>query len=245
MEARFVSDRRTRHQLVKVKVPGYTQAEGRHELFESRRSRVAPAPIPPKKIDAASPRLAVNGRATIRALCDITPPKGVSVMTGCALVLALLTLGAFNASAQTDAKRPSMEGTWKLDLAKSSFRSEPALKSVTVTILKDTPDLISFRVDDVNAEGEPSSYSWSGPVDGSLHPVKDSKGQDLMLQEGVTRDKDGAVLRHGVFPTGSTFDGRATLSADGNTITDLITYKTTDGKTSKETWVFQRVTASK
>ena len=166
-------------------------------------------------------------------------------MTMCALVAAVLTLGPFNAPAQTNAAQASTVGTWKLDLAKSSLGSDPAPKAITLTILKDTPELSSWRIDVVDAKGESISYSWSGPLDGSLQPVKDPKGQ-VLLQESMTRDKEGALLRHGVDSTGgSSFDGRATVSADGNTITDVITSKTKDGKTLKETWIFHRVTAGK
>jgi len=44
---------------------------------------------------------------------------------------------------------------------------------------------------------------------------------------------------------GSSFDARATLSADGNTITDVITSKTKDGKTSKSTNIYHRAAAAK
>ena len=166
-------------------------------------------------------------------------------MTGCALVLAGLTLALFNVSAQTTATKASMVGTWKMDLTKTSTGgSEPAPKAVTLTILTDTPKSSSWRVDVVNAKGESNSFSWSGPVDGSLQPVKGPKGE-VLLQESLSRDKDGAVLRHGEAPDGSSFDGRATLSADGNTITDVVTSKTKDGKTTKETHVYQRATAAK
>jgi hypothetical protein len=167
-------------------------------------------------------------------------------MTICALVVAVLTLAPFTVSAQTTAKQASTVGTWKLDIAKSSFGSEPAPKAVTLTILKDTPEFSSWKVDVVvDEKGESISYSWTGPVDGSLQPVKDSKGQ-VIFQESLKRDKDGALLRHGVDSTdGSSFDARATVSADGNTITDVVTSKTKDGKTSKATMVFQRVTAAK
>jgi hypothetical protein len=165
-------------------------------------------------------------------------------MTVCALVLAGLTLGPLNAPAQTSAKQASMVGTWKMDLTKSSSGSEPAPKAVTLTILTDTPKSSSWKVDVVNAKGESNSFSWSGPADGSLQPVKGPKGE-VLLQESLSRDKDGAVLRHGEAPDGSSFDGRATLSADGNTITDVVTSKTKDGKTTKETHVYQRVTAAK
>lgn len=170
--------------------------------------------------------------------------KGIP-MTMCALAVAFLALGPFNAPAQTNAAQASTVGTWKADLAKTSPGADPAPKAITLTILKDTLELTSWRVDVVDAKGESMSYSWSGPLDGSLQPVKDPKGQ-VLFQESLTRDKEGALLRHGVDSTdGSSFDGRATLSADGNTITDVVTSKTKDGKTSKETTVYRRVTAGK
>ena len=60
-----------------------------------------------------------------------------------------------------------------------------------------------------------------------MQPVRDPKGQVLM-QESLSQDKDGALRRRGVNPDGTSFDGRATLSADGNTITDVVTLKTKD-----------------
>ena len=165
-------------------------------------------------------------------------------MTMCALVVAVLTLGSFNLYAQTNPTKHRL-GTWKLDLAKSTFGSEPPPKAITLTILTDTPELQSWRIEVVDAKGESHSFSWSGPQDGSLQPLKDPKGQ-VLLQESLKRDKDGALLRHGVDSTdGSSFDGRSTLSADGNTLTDVVTTKTKDGKTSKMTMVYQRVTAGK
>ena len=104
---------------------------------------------------------------------------------------------------------------------------------------------MSWRVEIVDAKGASISYSWSGPTDGSLQPVKGPNGQVLM-QESLARDTQGALLRHGVdSKDGSSFDGRATLSADGNTVTDVITSKTKDGKTSTETMVFRRVMPGK
>jgi len=163
----------------------------------------------------------------------------------CALAAAALTLASFTAFAQTNAAKKSSVGTWKLDVAKSTFGSEPAPKAVTLNILKDTPELASWRVDIVDEKSQSMSYSWSGPQDGSMHPVKDAKGQSVG-QESLKQEKDGALLRHGVGDNdGSSFDARSTLSADGNTITDVITSKTKDGKTSKATNIYQRVAAAK
>jgi hypothetical protein len=165
-------------------------------------------------------------------------------MTMCALAVSFLALGPFSAPAQTNATRASTVGTWKADLAKTTVGTEPAPQAITLTILKDSIEVTSWRVEVVDAKGESMSYSWSGPLDGSLQPVKDSKGQ-VLLQESLTRDKQGALLRHGVEPDGSSFDARSTLSADGNTITDVITVKAKDGKTSTETTVYRRVMAPK
>ena len=166
-------------------------------------------------------------------------------MTMCVLAVAFLTLGPFNAVAQTNATGVSTVGTWKADLAKTTQGAGPAPKAITLTVLKDSIELTSWRVDVVDAKGESTSYSWSGPLDGSLQPVKDPTGK-VLIQESLTRDKQGALLRHGVDSTdGSSFDGRATLSADGNTITDVITSKAKDGKTSTETVVFRRVMTGK
>lgn len=89
------------------------------------------------------------------------------------------------------------------------------------------------------------SFSWSGPKDGSLQPIKDAKGQ-IIGQESLKLDKDGALLRHGVGGNDEpSFDGRSVLSEDGNTITDVVTLKTKDGKTSQETSIYRRVAGAK
>ena len=85
-------------------------------------------------------------------------------MTMCALVVALLGLGSLNASTQTNATQTSMVGTWKLDSAKSSLGSGPAPKAITLTILKDTPELTSWRIHIVEAKGQSMSFSWDGPL---------------------------------------------------------------------------------
>jgi len=160
-------------------------------------------------------------------------------------LVAALTLASVTASAQTNASKGSSVGTWKLDVAKSSFGSDPAPKAVTLNILKDTPEANSWRVEVVDEKGQSMSYSWSGPQDGSLHPVKDSKGKTI-AEESLKHDKDGALLRHGVDSNdGSSFDSHAVLSADGNTITDVVTSKAKDGKTSKATMIYHRAAAAK
>jgi hypothetical protein len=146
---------------------------------------------------------------------------------------ALFVVGALAQSKQ------SQVGTWKMDVSQSDFGSEAPPKSVTLTILKDTPAMLSWRVQMIDDKGKRISYSWSGPQDGSMHPVT-QKGKKISMQS-AKREEDGSLHRHGENPDGTSFDAYAQVSDDGNSITDEMTSKEKDGKELKEKDVFHRV----
>jgi hypothetical protein len=132
----------------------------------------------------------------------------------------------------------SQVGTWNLDIGQSTFGSEPVPKSITVWILKDTPQLLSWRVREVHGDGKAFAYSWSGPEDGAMHPVMhNGKG---IGKQSATREDDGALDRHGEDPDGTVFDARDKLSDDGNTILEEVTEKSKDGKETKTKTMWQR-----
>src|SRR6476659_3529608 len=155
-----------------------------------------------------------------------------------ATVVALL-LSASLAMAQTIGGKRSTMGVWKLDVMQSKFESEAPPKSGTLTVLKDTPDAVAWRFDEVDATDKSVTFAWSGPVDGSMQDLKDGAGQAIAT-ESMKRDGD-AVLRHTEVPNVGTFDSRGTYSADGNTFTDVTTMKSNDGKTATDTIVYHRV----
>jgi hypothetical protein len=159
----------------------------------------------------------------------------------CALIV-LLGLGTGLVVAQTNAKKTSAVGTWKLDVERSDFGPEPKPVSVTLTILSDTPDIVSVRVEVVADATNKMAYEWSGPRDGSLHPVKTADGQTI-AQESFKYDGD-VLVRH-VEDSSGVFDSRATMSADGNTITDNGVQRGADGKTSNVRSVYRRVSNAK
>ena len=133
--------------------------------------------------------------------------KNVSTAT-----IMVVVLNASLAMAQTNASKASAVGTWKMDLKQSTFGSEAPPKSVTLNILKDTPDASAWRVDVVDDKGQSHSYSWSGPTDGTMQDLKTPDGQ-VAGKESVKRDGD-TLIRHGENPKdGSSFDARSTLSA--------------------------------
>jgi hypothetical protein len=151
-------------------------------------------------------------------------------------VLACMPLIAASASAK---QKHSAVGTWKMEISKSDLGSDPKPKSVTIMVFKDSPELVSWRVRVVDDKGKPSSYSWKGPADGSMHPVMQN-GKEIGKQS-AKKDDQGALLRHGEDPDGSSFDARSMLSDDGNAMTDEITSKAKDGKESKQKYVYHRV----
>ena len=77
--------------------------------------------------------------------------------------IVILLLNASLAIAQTNAARHSSVGVWELDLEQSNFGSEPPPKSATLTILKDTPDAVAWRFEEVDATGKSVTFLWSGP----------------------------------------------------------------------------------
>jgi hypothetical protein len=154
--------------------------------------------------------------------------------------IAACVLFAAGALAQS---KPSAVGTWKMDISQSDFGPDPAPKSVTLTILKDTPEMVSWRVHMIDDKGKPLSYSWAGPGDGSMHPVMSNDKE--IGKQSAKREDDGSLLRHGEDPDGSSFDALSKLSDDGQTITEESTSKSKDGKESKGKALYHRVSGSK
>jgi len=153
------------------------------------------------------------------------------------VVGVLLGIGAWG---QT---KHSAVGTWKVDIAHSEFGAGEKPKSITVVVLKDTPAMLSWRVRGVDGNGKAFAYSWSGPEDGTMHPVMQD-GKEISKQS-AKREEDGAMLRHGEDPDGSSFDARSRLSEDGNSMNEETTTKDKDGKESKQKAVYVRVPMKK
>ncbi len=149
-----------------------------------------------------------------------------------AVCLLLVDTGAVAQS------KTSGVGTWKLDASQSDFGSDPAPKDIAITVLKDTPEVLSWRVHVLDAKGKDISYSWQGPEDGSMHPVmQDGKS---IGNQSAKKQADGALLRHGEDPDGSSFDALSKISDDGKTMTEEATSKSKDGAQNKGKTVYHR-----
>ena len=126
--------------------------------------------------------------------------------------------------------------------SQSDFGSEPAPKSGMLTILTDTAQKYSYRARGIDDQGQPFVVSWSGPADGSMHPIL-LNGKPSGQTSGFKREPDGTMVRSGERPDGSTLEVRMSLSPDGNTLTDDFVSKAKDGTVTKTKQVWQRSSA--
>jgi len=151
------------------------------------------------------------------------------------LVGAALALGAAAAASAAEATDPVV-GTWRLNLAKSTFSPGPAPTSQTRTYTA-TADGIEVTIHSVAADGKPVSQHSSFKYDGKDYPFTGNANVDT-----------AAVLRIDGFTVASTLKragkvvGTSTrsVSRDGNVLT--LSSRGTDarGKAYDNVMVFDR-----
>jgi hypothetical protein len=77
-----------------------------------------------------------------------------------------------------------------------------------------------------------------------MHPVMED-GKAGTDTQSAKREQDGTFVRHNESSDGSSFEARSRISADGKTITEATTSKSKDGKESKRSYVYHRVSMAK
>lgn len=117
-----------------------------------------------------------------------------------------------------------LEGTWKLNVAKSKYSPGPAPKSGTLTYTP-TADGVKIVVQQIAGDGSTMKWEMSPQFDGKDYPVTGHPNADTIalgkpdgMKSESTFKKGGKVTGHNV----------RTLSADGKTLT--IEMKGTDEK---------------
>ena len=113
--------------------------------------------------------------------------------------------------------RPSAVGTWKLDVAKSSFGNMPTPKAEQLVVTTDTRDALKWLLVGAEADGKTYASSYDGPIDGKEHPLKSSEAGSMIaytrtgsgVLHWLVKDDKGAVVETAL----------AALSPDGKTMT--------------------------
>jgi hypothetical protein len=154
-------------------------------------------------------------------------------------VFAAVLLTAMSTSAF--AQNGSSVGTWKYDRAQSDFGTQAKPKSIRLVVTKDTPQMLSWHLTEVDANGKIVKESWSGPEDGSMHPLKATGSKNV---SSFKREGDDFV-RQEKMGDGGMEESHIAMSDGGNTMTEHVTGTDKDGKQFTATIVWNRVTGKK
>ena len=130
-----------------------------------------------------------------------------------------------------------LDGTWKLNAAKSKFSPGPAPKAMTVVYSTEGADGMKIVVDVTPAEGAAQHWEMTPHYDGKEYPVTGNPNADMVTAKKID-DRTGE----------STFkkNGKVTavnsrkLSADGKTLTITSKGTTVDGKPRHDVQVFEK-----
>lgn len=169
----------------------------------------------------------------------VLAPKGDVCMRGrrkvVGAVLGVVFAVAFapRASAQ---EFTGLMGTWKLNLAKSTFSPGPAPRSMTITYTSDGKSL-TIAVDVVTAEGSSQHRKVTAGYDGKDYPVTGDPAADMIRLRRISATEGESIFTRG----GKVVKvNKRTVSADGRTLTITTEGTTADGKPQKEVAVYDR-----
>ena len=153
---------------------------------------------------------------------------------GLSSLIGLLT--AFAVGTTLAQAADPMNGTWKLNLAKSTFDPGPAPKSQTVTIAG-TDAARKITVDVTPATGDAQHWQVSGGAGVSLPVVGNNPNADAYVIKRVNATSLEAQYMKGGRPT---LKQTAVVSADGKTLTVTATGTNAQGSTVHNVAVYDR-----
>jgi hypothetical protein len=163
--------------------------------------------------------------------CTVHKPV-VAVFVALAIVLAVAAV------ADAQSSDPWI-GTWRVNLAKSTYSPGPKPTSATTVKLEPSPSGgLKTTIDGVDAKGQPTHTETVGLLDGKDNPVK---GTPMPNSTTALKRIDGrtfeAVNKVDGKPTTTT---RVVISADGKTLTATQTGKSLQGEDIKNVIVADR-----
>jgi hypothetical protein len=129
----------------------------------------------------------------------------------------------------------AVDGTWKLNVAKSKF-SGMAPKSAT-RVYTESADGPTLDQKVVGADGKEMSMHATLTYDGKEHPISGNPDADTVTSKAIDAHTSDFTLKKGGKVAGSV---HRVVSADGKTLTVRNTGTHADGKTYDDTLVFDK-----
>jgi hypothetical protein len=147
---------------------------------------------------------------------------------------ALLTIGSAVTAAGIDAD--PVVGTWKLNLAKSTFGGGPALKSQIRTYAQSARG-ITLKMKTVSADGKETTTQAMYHLDGKDYPSKGNPDFDSLSGMQIDTNTNEFTLKRAGKPVGKI---RRTVSKDGQTLTLNLVITNANGVQLSELTVFDK-----
>ena len=165
-----------------------------------------------------------------------------------AVVFAVILGLSFTAASQTQSSRAGIDaltGTWKLNLAKSTYEAGPPNYKRSTCRIESLPDALNAGLnvglkvtyDTVGIRGGITHIEWVGQLDGKDYPME---GVDEVLTNAYTRiderTYDVVVKADGV----KAATARIVIAPDGKTLTSITSTRNASGQILKTTAVYDR-----
>ena len=148
------------------------------------------------------------------------------------MVLALVVCVALTTLSAAD---DPFTGTWRMNVAKSKYEPGPAPENATVTIQSD--GTTSTVKAESSFEGKPYTTTYSVKLDGTPGPLQGSPVADMVSVKKVDDRTRELKTMKGTKTIG---ESRATVSADGKTVTVVGSGMNPKGDKNKFTAVYDR-----
>jgi hypothetical protein len=133
------------------------------------------------------------------------------------LVAAGIVVFAGLIASAAERSNRSAVGTWKLDVAKSSYKNLPTPAFEQLVVTTDDADALKWSLVGTDGRGKTYSSSYDGPIDGQDHPLTSSEVGSMIAYTRTPSDG----LRWVIKDTGGNVVKKASgfLSPDGKTLT--------------------------
>ena len=156
------------------------------------------------------------------------PTRALAVIIG--FVMALV--------AATQAQAPKgLDGTWKLNAAKSKFSPGPPPKTMSVTYSTVGTDGVKIVVDVTPATGAAQHWEMTAHYDGKEYPFKGNPNADMVAVKLIDATTGESTFKKAGKVTAT---NTRTLSADGKMLTVTSKGVTEDGKPRNDVQVFEK-----
>jgi hypothetical protein len=146
----------------------------------------------------------------------------------------LLTIGSAVIAAGIDAD--PVVGSWKLNLAKSTFGGGPAFKSQT-RIYSQSARGVSLEMKSVSADGKETTTQTTYAIDGKDYPTKGNPDFDSLAGMQIDTNTAEFTLKRAGKPVGTI---RRAVSKDGQTLTLNFVITNANGVQLSQLTVFDR-----